>query len=156
MKSSIVALSICTSLVCASALAQTAPGSGSASGATAPVKPGLWETTTVVENPTTNSRRSVVGRTCITAADASNPQRIVPPQREPGMQCENQDIKRDGAGWAWNISCKSADGGQKGSGKMSVSADSYVGRAEVEQQKKGAKPVKVGQTFSGKWIQACS
>jgi hypothetical protein len=39
---------------------------------------------------------------------------------------------------------------------MSLSADSYVGRAEVEQQKKGAKPLKLGQTYSGKWVQACS
>jgi hypothetical protein len=151
MKSLTAALSVCISLLCGEAAGQAAPA-----GTPASVKPGLWETTTVVENPATNSRRSVVGRTCITAADAGNPQRIVPPQREPGMQCENQDIKRDGAGWAWNISCKSADGGQKGTGKMSVAAESYVGRAEVEQQKKGAKPVKVGQTFSGKWIQACS
>jgi hypothetical protein len=35
-----------------------------------------------------------------------------------------------------NISCKSAEGTQKGAGKMSVSTDSYLGRAEVEQQKK--------------------
>ena len=124
--------------------------------AAAPIKLGMWETTTVIENASANSRRSIVARSCVTAADAGNPQRMIPPQREPGMQCENQDVKRDGATLAWNISCKSAEGTQKGSGKMSLSADSYVGRAEVEQQKKGAKPLKLGQTYSGKWVQACS
>jgi hypothetical protein len=137
----------------AGAVAQTAAAPAAAA---AGVKPGMWETTTVVENATTNSRRSIVARSCVTAADASNPQRMVPPQREPGMQCENTDVKRDGSSVAWSISCKSADGGQKGTGKMSVSAESYVGRAEVEQQRKGAKPLKLAQTFSGKWLQPCS
>jgi hypothetical protein len=127
-----------------------------AASATPSVKPGMWETTTVIENTAANSRRSIVARSCITAADASNPQRIIPPQREPGMQCENQDVKREGSNLAWNISCKSAEGTQKGAGKMSVSTDSYLGRAEVEQQKKGARPLKLAQTYSGKWVQACS
>lgn len=141
-------------LVAASAVvAQT---STPAAAPAAPIKPGMWETTTVIENASTNSRRSIVARSCVTAADAGNPQRMIPPQREPGMQCENQDVKRDGATLAWSISCKSADGTQKGTGKLSLSADSYVGRGEVEQQKKGAKPLKLGQTYSGKWVQACS
>lgn len=135
----------------AGAAAQTTPAAAAPA-----VKPGLWETTTVIENAVTNSRRSIVARSCVSAADAANPQRIVPPQREPGMQCENTDVKRDGSSLAWSISCKSADGGQKGTGKMSVSAESYVGRAEVEQQKKGAKPLKLAQTFAGKWLQPCS
>lgn len=140
------------------ASAGSAFAQSSAPAATAPlaIKPGMWETTTVIENTVANSRRSIVARSCVTAADAANPQRLVPAQREPGMQCENQNVKRDGPTVAWNIACKSADGSQKGSGKISLSAESYVGRAEVEQQKKGAKPLKLAQTFSGKWIQACS
>jgi hypothetical protein len=151
-------------LKCLVALLLTIAGSGLAAAQTAApaaatpaaIKPGMWETTTVIENTVANSRRSIVARSCVTAADASNPQRLVPAQREPGMQCENQDVKRDGATVAWKIACKSADGSQKGSGKMSLSSESYVGRAEVEQQKKGVKPLKLAQTFSGKWVQACS
>ena len=143
-------------------LATAAAGTAQAQTAAPPaapaavVKPGMWETTTVIENTAANSRRSIVARSCVTTADASNPQRLVPAQREPGMQCENLDVKRDGTNVVWNIACKSADGGQKGTGKMSLSADSYVGRAEVEQLKKGAKPLKLGQTYSGKWVQACN
>ena len=145
-----------TLLLAITAGAAQAQAAAPAAAAAAAVKPGMWETTTVIENTAANSRRSIVARSCVTAADASNPQRLVPAQREPGMQCENQDVKRDGATVVWNIACKSADGGQKGTGKMSLSAESYVGRAEVEQQKKGARPLKLGQTFSGKWVQACS
>ncbi len=136
--------------------ASSATASAAAGTATVALKPGLWETTGTTENVGASSRRSVVGRSCVVAAEATNPQRIVPIQREPGMQCENRDIRREGANWVWTISCKSADATQNGSGKMSIFADSYLGRAEVELRKKGAKPVKLGQTFSGKWIQACS
>ncbi|MCY7301143.1 MAG: DUF3617 domain-containing protein, partial [Ilumatobacteraceae bacterium] len=119
------------------------------------LKVGMWEMTTVTENAAASSRRSIVSRSCITAGDSTNPQRLVPVQREPGLQCENRDLKRDGSTWSWSISCKSADATQDGSGKMSVGSDNYLGRAEVELKKKGAKPVKLGQTFAGKWVQAC-
>lgn len=149
-----VAVAIALSLAGDLALAQAASGPVAAAGA--PVKPGLWETTIVVENAAASSRRSVLARSCVTAADAKDPSRMVPPQREPGMQCENRDVKREGATIAWTIACKSADATHKGTGKLSIAGDSYLGRAEVEQQKKGAKPVKLGQTFSGKWVQACT
>lgn len=122
----------------------------------ATIKPGLWETTTVVENAAGNSRRSVVGRTCVGAADVSNLARIVPAQRDFGMQCENHDLKREGASIVWAISCKSSDATQTGKGKMSLFGDSYLGTAEVELRKQGGKPVKFTQSFSGKWLQACS
>ena len=136
----------------------SAPAASSASAAAAAalaLKPGIWETTAATENIAATSRRSVVGRSCVVAADAANPQRIIPVQREPGMQCENRDVKREGSNWVWAISCKAADSVQTGSGKLSVASESYLGRAELELRKKGEKPVKLAQTFSGKWIQAC-
>lgn len=139
----------------ATAAPTASPTAASAAPATLALKPGIWETTTATENIASTSRRSIVGRSCIAAADASNPQRIIPAQREPGMQCENRDVKREGSNWVWTVSCKSADAVQTGSGKLSVSADSYLGRGELELRKKGEKPVKLAQTFSGKWIQAC-
>src|ERR1035438_8147377 len=123
---------------------------------TASIKLGLWETTTVVESEPGDSRRSVVGRTCVAAADASNLARIVPAQREFGMQCENHDIRREGASIVWVISCKSSAATQTGKGKLSLFSDSYLGTAELELRKQGAKPVKLTQSFSGKWLQACS
>jgi hypothetical protein len=130
--------------------------SASAPAAAAAIKVGLWETTTATEDSSTNSKHSVVGRTCVTAAEATNLARIVPPQREFGMRCENSDLKREGANIAWVISCKSSSATQNGKGRMSFFGDSYLGTAEVELRKQGSKPVKLSQSFSGKWVQACS
>jgi hypothetical protein len=141
--------------MCASSIACLAQPAQAPAAAVATVKAGLWETTTVIENATNTSRRSIVGQTCIVAADAANLARIVPPQREPGVQCENRDVKRDGASVVWTVSCKSADAVHAGKGRMSVFAESYLGSAEVDVRKQGAKPVKLRQSFSGKWLRAC-
>ena len=120
------------------------------------LKPGLWEMSVVVENTAAGSRRQLVGRSCITAADSANPQRVVPVQREAGMQCENRDLKREGSNWVWAFSCKSAEATQAGKGRLSILGASYLGRAEAELKTKGAKPVQLAQTYSGRWLQACS
>jgi hypothetical protein len=39
---------------------------------------------------------------------------------------------------------------------MSLFGDSYLGTAEVEFRKKGSKPLTLTQSFSGRWLQACS
>ena len=136
--------------------AATAQTSASQPAAVTELKPGLWEMTVVVENAVAGSRRQLVGRSCITAADSTNPQRDVPVQREAGMQCENRDLKREGGNWVWAFSCKSAEATQAGSGRLSILGASYLGRAEAELKTKGAKPVKLAQTYSGRWLQACS
>ena len=136
--------------------APTGAASGAAPAPTGAIKPGLWETTTVIENTVANSRRSVVSRGCVVAADVSNLPRIIPTQREFGMQCENHDVKKEGTSVTWTISCKSTNATQNGKGKMSLFGDSYLGTAEVDLRKAGAKPIKLTQSFSGKWVQACS
>lgn len=153
-KKSMLAPALLACLLSGASVAQ--PAASQAPAAAVAVKPGLWETTMVVENAATSSRRSVVGRTCIGAADAANLAHIVPAQREFGMQCENRDIKRDGASIVWTIACKSSDTTQTGKGKMSLFGESYVGAADLESRKAGAKPAKFSQSFSGKWLQACS
>lgn len=151
-KKSMLAPALLACLVNGASVAQ--PAASQAPAAAATVKPGLWETTMVVENAST--RRSVVGRTCIGAADAANLARIVPPQREFGMQCENRDVRREGASIVWTIACKSSDTTQTGKGKMSLFGESYVGAADLESRKAGGKPAKFSQSYSGKWLQACS
>lgn len=142
------------------ALAQTKPAPAAATPAApapaaAPMKPGLWELTTVVETAGSPTKRTVVGRACYSAADVADLQRIIPQQREFGMQCENRDAKSQGGASSWSIVCTSKDASMSGTGKMSVAGTTYTGRAELELKKRGAKPVKVEQTFSGKWIEAC-
>ena len=155
MKTSILAaVALVGGVLSLSSSAQSA--SAAAPAPTGTIKPGLWETTTVVENTAANSRRSVVSRGCVVAADVSNLARIVPAQREFGMQCENRDLKKEGTSVTWTISCKSTDATQHGKGKMSLFGDSYLGTAEVELRKSGARPIKLSQSFSGKWVQACS
>ncbi len=72
------------------------------------------------------------------------------------MQCQNRDLKREGTTVVWIISCKSSNATQSGKAKMSLFGDSYLGTADLELRKQGGKPVKLGQSFSGKWVQACS
>jgi hypothetical protein len=152
-KSLLFPVLLASMLVCGGAVAQ--PMATPASGAG--IKAGLWETTTTINDSSTNSNRSIVGRTCVGAADVSNLARIVPAQREFEMRCENSDLKREGTNVAWVISCKSSDNTtQIGKGRMSLFGDSYLGTADVELHKHGSKPVKLTQSFSGKWLQACS
>jgi len=126
-----------------------------AAAAGAAMKPGLWELTTVVETAGSPTKRTVVGRACYSAADVADIHRIIPQQREFGMQCENRDAKSQGGASSWSVVCNSKDATMSGTGKMSVAATTYTGRAELELKKRGAKPVKVEQTVSGKWIEAC-
>jgi hypothetical protein len=157
MKVSILAAAaLVGAMLSLSSSGQSAPAASAIAAPTGTIKPGLWETTTVIENTASNSRRSVVSRGCVVAADVSNLARIVPVQREFGMQCENRDVKKEGTSVTWTISCKSADATQNGKGKMSLFGDSYLGTADVELRKPGAKPSKLSQSFSGKWVQACS
>jgi len=134
--------------------AAATPALPAAAGAAA-MKPGLWELTTVVETAGSPTKRTVVGRACYSAADVADIHRIIPQQREFGMQCENRDAKSQGGASSWSVVCNSKDATMNGTGKMSVAGATYTGRAELELKKRGAKPVKVEQTVSGKWIEAC-
>ena len=134
--------------------AQPAPPVAAAA-AGAPLKPGLWELTTVIEVAGSASKRTVVARACYGPADVADLQRILPKQREFGMQCENRDAKAAGSAATWTVACTSKEASLTGSGKLSFAGTTYDGRVELEQKKRGAKPVKVEQTVSGKWIEAC-
>ena len=151
--SMLVPILVTSMLASGASLAQTA----SAPAPSPAIKAGLWETTTVIEDASTNSRRSVVSRTSVGAAEVSNLARIVPAQREFGMQCENRALKRDGTNVVWVISCKSSTETRTGKAKMSLFGDSYLGTADLELRKQGGgKPAKLTQSFSGRWVQACS
>lgn len=160
MVSSAAAASPAASQPAASQLAASQPAALPAAASqpapAAALKPGLWEMSVVVENVAAGSRRQLIGRSCITASDSTNPQRVIPIQREAGMQCENRDLKRDGSNWVWAFSCKSPEAAQAGNGRLSILGASYLGRAEAELKTKGAKPVKLAQTYAGRWLQACS
>lgn len=131
----------------------TAAAPAAAGGAA--LKPGLWELTTVVETAGSPTKRTVVGRACYSAADVADIHRIIPQQREFGMQCENRDAKSQAGAGSWSVVCTSKDATMNGTGKMSLAGTTYTGRAELELKKRGAKPVKVEQTVSGKWLEAC-
>lgn len=132
-----------------------APEVAKAAPAAATMKPGLWELTTVVETAGSTTKRTVVGRSCYAPADVADVQRVIPQQREFGMRCENRDAKSQGPSTTWSVVCTSKDATMNGTGKMSFGNAAYTGRAELELKKRGAKPVKVEQTVSGKWIEAC-
>ena len=119
------------------------------------MRPGMWETTVTTQTVGAESRRTIVSRSCFAATDVSDAARVLPRQREPGMKCENRDVKPQTGKAAWQVSCTSADGSLAGPAEVSFAADSYAGKAELERKKKGAKAEKVSAALSGKWIEAC-
>lgn len=126
-------------------------------GATA-MRPGIWETTVTNESAGVEGRRTIVSRYCFAATDVGDLARVLPRQREPGMKCENRDIKAQAGGKAaWQVACTSAEGNLSGTAEATFAATSYTGKAELERRKKdkGAKAEKVSSTLSGRWIEAC-
>lgn len=120
-----------------------------------PMRPGLWETTNVIATVGSDSKRTIVGRTCYAPADVADIARVLPRQREAGMKCENHDAKGAGANATWHVACASADGTLAGTADLSLTATTYSGHAELERKKRGAKPEKVTETLAGKWLEAC-
>ena len=121
------------------------------------VKPGLWETTATIEDAAASARRTRIGQVCVAAGDASNPQAFVPRQREDGMRCENRNVKVDGANVSWDIACKSSTGTTaSGSGRLTIGSQTYLGSATLDVRPPKAKAAKLQQSFSGKWLKACS
>ena len=158
-----LATAVSIAFACSHAVAQTktappapAPAAVAAvAPAAAVMKPGLWELTTMIDTAGSITKRTVVGRACYSAIDVADVRRVIPQQREFGMQCENRDPKSQGPAATWNVVCTSKEGTLNGSGKLTMASTTYSGKAELELKKRGAKPVKVEQTVSGKWIETC-
>jgi len=119
------------------------------------MKPGLWEIVTVNQTPGVAMKRTTTARACYSADDVANLARILPQQREPGMKCESRDAKAQGATATWKVACTGKEGDLGGNAKMTMAADSYSAAADLELKKAGAKPVKVEQKVTAKWIEAC-
>ena len=120
-----------------------------------PMRPGLWETTLVIETLGSDRKRTVVGRACYSAADVADFQRVLPKQREFGMKCEARDLKAQGVNGTWHVACASPESTLSGSAEVVLAATTYSGRAALESKKRGVKSEKVTQTFAGKWLEAC-
>ena len=134
---------------CAQKAAGTAaPAAADSAAAATAMRPGLWETTVTVQTAGAESRRTIVSRTCYAATDVSDAARVLPRQREPGMKCENRDVKPQAGKASWQVACASADGSLAGPAEVTFAATSYAGKAELERKKKGAKAEKVSATLS--------
>ncbi len=145
---------------CSGAMAadtKTAPPAAAAKAGSAGgnMKPGLWEITTVNETAGSNSKRTVAARACYSATDVTSVGRIVPQQREFGMKCETHDAKQQGFEATWKVTCAGKDSTMSGNGKVSLGPDAFSGRADLELKTGAAKPVKVEQNVTGKWIGPC-
>jgi len=138
--------------------ATTAPAaaatSASAAGAMT-MRPGLWEITVTNQATGAESRQTIVSRYCFAAADVSDLARVLPRQREPGMKCENRDVRPRAGKASWQVACSSADGSLYGPAEVTFAVTSYAGKAELEHKRKGAKAEKVSSVLSGKWVEAC-
>jgi hypothetical protein len=158
MNHSLVAF-VVLAVVCSGTMAaDTKPQPAAAAKATSAggnMKPGLWEITTVNETAGSNSKRTVAARACYSAADVASVGRIVPQQREFSMKCETRDAKQQGFEATWKVACAGKDSSLSGSGKMSLAPEAFSGRADLEMKTASAKPVKVEQNVTGKWIGPC-
>jgi hypothetical protein len=119
------------------------------------MKPGLWEIVMVNETPGSPVKRTITARACYSADDVASLPRVLPQQREFGMKCDLRDPKAQGTSATWHVACTGKDGSMSGPAKMSMGPDSYTAEADLELKKPGAKPVKVAQKVSGKWLEAC-
>ncbi len=119
------------------------------------MKPGLWEITTINETAGSTTKRTVTSRSCYALSDVTSVGRIVPQQREFGMKCETRDARQQGFEATWRVACSGKDSTMNGSGKMSLAAESFSGRAELELKGAAAKPVKVEQKVAGVWMGPC-
>jgi len=133
--------------------AQTAPPPAAAGPAL--IKPGLWEITVLNETPGSSTRRSVVSRSCFAGEDVASVNRLLPRQREAGMQCENRDVRPTAHGATWQVACTVKGASLSGPAKLSLAGGGYVGEAELELKKSGSKPAKVSQRISGKLVGEC-
>jgi len=140
----------------AAATAAPAPvATPAAAAGTAAMRPGLWEITVSNQAAGAEERRTIVSRYCFSATDISDVARTLPRQREPGMKCENRDVRPQAGKVSWQVACSAPDGTLGGPAEAAFEAKSYAGKAELEHKKKGAKAEKVTSTLSGKWVEPC-
>ena len=139
----------------AAATAVPAPAAASPEAAATPMRPGMWEITMTIETAGAESRRTIVSRSCFAATDVADASRVLPRLREPGMKCENRDVRPQAGKASWQVACSSGEGSLSGPAEATFAANSYAGKAELERRKKGAKAEKVSSTVAGKWIEAC-
>ncbi len=127
--------------------------------AAAPMKPGLWETTAVIEMPAVLKKVNTTIRSCFTADDIKNPQRLIPVLHEVGMKCEIKEYKLVGDNASFKETCTDKTTTMSGAGSMVMKADSYSYSANLEQKpldaKSADKVVKVKETLTGKHIGEC-
>ncbi len=133
------------------AQAQTKP----AAAAAAPdMKPGLWEIVLVEQAPNAVDKRTTTSRICYSAEDMKELERVVPPQRDFSVKCQNRDIRSQGASVTWKLACAGKDTSRSGTGKMTPATDSYTAQVAFDVKSKG-KTSKLEQTVTGKWVSDC-
>jgi hypothetical protein len=153
--SSLIAVAVLFAAAPSWAQKQAAPAAPAAAAGSTPMRPGLWETSVEMQTVGSETKRTVVSRTCYADTDVTDAARVLPRQREPGMKCENRDVKLQAGKAGWQVACSSADGSLSGPAELTFAASSYAGKAELERRKKGAKAEKVSARLAGKWVEAC-
>ena len=110
-----------------------------------------------VQTVGSDTKRTIVSRSCYAATDVTDAARVLPRQREPGMKYENRDVKLQTAkaSVAGRLHLRRRQPRPALPSSPSPPS-SYTGRAELERKKKGAKTEKVSSTLSGKWVEACT
>ena len=103
--------------------------------------------------PTTTTR-------CITAAEANDPQSMMPRTGRGGRRgnaddCKSSDQKVDGNKVTWSMKCEGPEGAMTGTGEIVYSGDTYLGTMKMTTGR-GGQPMTMTMKYSGKRLGDCT
>ncbi len=116
--------------------------------AAGPAKAGKWQTTMEMEMEGMPMKMPPVTTThCITKEQADNAENAIP-KSEKQTGCTFSDVKVDGNTISWKMTCEKQ--GMTGTGTVTYSGDSYVGKMDMKMQDHA-----MHMKYSGKRIGDC-
>ena len=93
------------------------------------IQEGNWEITTKVSMPGVPMKMPPF--TSVQCLKKSNP---VPQNKQPGQECELQDVQVKGNTVTWSISCTNPQGKMTGQGKATYNKDKMTGSMTMQSQ----------------------
>ena len=121
-----------------------------------PRRDGQWEVKMEMNMPGLPANMPAMTTTqCITPAEASDPQKMMPPQgrgrgANPG-DCKMSDYKVDGNTVTWSMTCEGRQP-MTGAGKFVYAENSYTGTMTMNMQGRG----EMTMTYTGKRLGDCT
>lgn len=116
------------------------------------IKDGMWEITGKLDMPGMPQNLPPAKHTqCLTGKDA------VPHKPEKEQDCKAINVKQQGDGISWSVSCRSAEGTMESSGQANYRGESMDGAMSMNLRDASGKEImKVSYRISGRRIGECA